>query len=149
MIHIKIFGEPVAKGRPKFRKMGKFVQTYTPTKTMKEEKRLKEALKSFYDKAPLSGPLAVDLHFSFGIPKSYTKKRIKEIESNGYYHTNKPDCDNLAKLVLDAMNGIIYEDDKQIYSLHIVKKYVSPETDDPNIEIFIGGLNDDTTRGSD
>ena len=34
-----------------------------------------------------------------------------------------PDIDNLAKFVLDAMNGVFYKDDKQICQLHCSKNY--------------------------
>jgi len=38
-------------------------------------------------------------------------------------HTGKPDLDNLAKLVLDAANGILWDDDSQIIKLHLSKMY--------------------------
>lgn len=137
---IIIYGEPVAKGRPRFQVRGKFVQTYTPSKTLKEEKRIKEELKKWYKGEPIECPLAITLSFNFGIPKSYTKKKVKELEEKLWVHSKKPDCDNLAKLVLDAMNGIIYKDDCQIYSLHITKRYTHVDTQDPCIEITFGGL---------
>ena len=40
--------------------------------------------------------------------------------------TNKPDIDNLAKFALDAMNGAIYSDDKQIVHL-VAYKVLVPE----------------------
>jgi Holliday junction resolvase RusA-like endonuclease len=36
----------------------------------------------------------------------------------------KPDVDNLAKAILDALNGVAYEDDSQVYSLEVQKWYV-------------------------
>lgn len=44
------------------------------------------------------------------------------------------DIDNYNKLVLDSLEGIVYEDDKQIQSLKVEKK-ISAE--DPRIEIKI------------
>jgi len=38
-------------------------------------------------------------------------------------HTKKPDLDNVAKAVIDGMNGIIFKDDSQITSLHVTKVY--------------------------
>ncbi|MEQ2712194.1 RusA family crossover junction endodeoxyribonuclease, partial [Hominisplanchenecus faecis] len=35
----------------------------------------------------------------------------------------KPDSDNIAKVVLDALNGIAYHDDTQIIKLTITKAY--------------------------
>lgn len=55
------------------------------------------------------------------IPTSWSKKKQKEHEFKR--HTNKPDVDNLAKLVMDALNGVAYADDKQIYSLSVSKIY--------------------------
>ena len=38
-------------------------------------------------------------------------------------HTKKIDCDNLAKIILDSLNGIAYEDDKQVVRLYVEKIY--------------------------
>ena len=37
--------------------------------------------------------------------------------------TKKPDADNIGKVVLDALNGIAYEDDKQVIELRVSKQY--------------------------
>lgn len=118
-----ISGEPVAKGRPRFRVMGKFVSTYTPKKTKDEENRLKEYFKENYKEAPLECPCKIKLSFYFGIPKSYTKKKVNELISKDLWHTKKPDCDNLAKTILDSMNGIVLKDDSCVVGLDIQKKY--------------------------
>lgn len=34
----------------------------------------------------------------------------------------RPDADNVAKLVLDALNGAAWEDDTQVVSLSVVKR---------------------------
>ena len=46
-------------------------------------------------------------------------------------HTKKPDCDNMAKIVLDALNEVAFHDDSQIVDLHIKKQY----GDFPNVMI--------------
>ena len=45
----------------------------------------------------------------------------------------RPDADNIAKIVLDALNGIAYKDDSQIVDLSVPKRY----SDKPRVEIFI------------
>lgn len=35
----------------------------------------------------------------------------------------KPDTDNIAKIVLDALNGLAYPDDKQVVELQVLKTY--------------------------
>jgi Holliday junction resolvase RusA-like endonuclease len=47
--------------------------------------------------------------------------------------TKKPDADNIAKIVCDALNGIAFLDDKQIVDARITKWY----SDTPRIEIII------------
>ena len=37
--------------------------------------------------------------------------------------TKKPDCDNIAKIICDALNGVAYDDDKQIVALKVTKIY--------------------------
>lgn len=37
----------------------------------------------------------------------------------------KPDCDNISKNILDALNGIAYPDDKQVVTLVIRKWYAN------------------------
>lgn len=129
--HIDI--NPVPKGRPKFSKIGGFVRTYTPKKTQDFETEVREAAKQAMNREPLEGPLAVYLYFRLPIPKSYPKKRIAACLSGSDRPTKKPDLDNLAKSVLDALNGVIYQDDSQIVSLHMTKVY----SQHPGIDLLI------------
>ncbi|WP_332834903.1 RusA family crossover junction endodeoxyribonuclease [Clostridium perfringens] len=45
--------------------------------------------------------------------------------------TKKPDVDNIAKIILDSLNGVAYKDDSQIVDIRIIKKYTE---DDERIE---------------
>jgi Holliday junction resolvase RusA-like endonuclease len=106
---------PVAKGRPKFTRSG---FAYTPTKTREAEKFISTYVKSlglpmFADDTPL----VMWIKFVFLKPKS-AKKRVS--------HTVKPDCTNLAKLVEDALNGVLYPDDSAIVYMLIQKEYGDP-----------------------
>jgi Holliday junction resolvase RusA-like endonuclease len=38
------------------------------------------------------------------------------------FHTNRGDLDNLAKAILDAGNGLAWEDDRQIVELHLYRR---------------------------
>lgn len=46
--------------------------------------------------------------------------RPKRVQSEPFIV--KPDVDNIAKLVLDALNGLAYADDKQVVGLMTIKK---------------------------
>lgn len=71
----------------------------------------------------LEGNLRAVIIAYYKIPKSYTKKRIKAIREGIEYPCKKPDVDNIAKIILDALNGIAYEDDKQVIELSVIKRY--------------------------
>jgi len=47
--------------------------------------------------------------------------------------TKKPDADNIAKIILDGCNGILYKDDSQIVKLISEKKY----SENPRVEVEI------------
>ena len=113
---------PIPKGRPRFRSMGKFVQTYTDSKTRDFEALIAEHAKiAMGDMEPLETPLSVFLHFSLPIPASATKKVRDALLATP--HTKKPDIDNLCKSVLDGMANIVFKNDGQIASLHAKKVY--------------------------
>lgn len=38
------------------------------------------------------------------------------------FHTNRGDLDNLAKVILDAGNGIVWADDRQVVELHVYRR---------------------------
>ena len=59
----------------------------------------------------------------FDIPKSISKAKKAEMLLNSIRPTKKPDCDNIAKAVLDSLNGIAYKDDKQVVFLTVEKFY--------------------------
>ncbi len=76
----------------------------------------------------------VSLSFYFDVPKSTTKTRLKAKLEGIEKHTSKPDLDNLEKLYLDCMTGIIYSDDAKIINLSSKKSYsTNPRTE---IEVF-------------
>ena len=79
---------------------------------------------------PLQGPLAIHLQFLMPRPKSHyrTGKFSAELRADApVHHTNTPDCDNLIKLVLDALNGVFFGDDSQIGRI-VAEKMYGPDT---------------------
>lgn len=116
-------GTPIGKGRPKFARRGKFVSTYTPTKTRTYEDTIKVAARQAMTIEPLQTPVTVFVYISVPIPASYSKKRKQACLSGFEKPMKKPDIDNVSKCFLDAMNGIVYVDDVQVISLHMTKVY--------------------------
>ncbi len=126
MVQFHIDGEPVPKGRPKFSQVGGFMRTYTPKKTTDYENTVRAAAQAAMGVTDLlETPVGVYLYIRLPIPQSYSKKRREACLSGIEKPAKKPDIDNLAKSVLDGMNGVIWKDDAQIVSLHVTKVYSS------------------------
>jgi Holliday junction resolvase RusA-like endonuclease len=89
-------GNPVSKGRPRCGHRG----VYTPEKTLLAEDVVRTLWWEKYGSEPWTTPVRVFLTF---------------LEGPGQ---RAQDIDNLAKLVLDALNGLAWEDDKQVMALH-------------------------------
>jgi Holliday junction resolvase RusA-like endonuclease len=124
MMQFTIDANPVPKGRPKFSKVGGFVKTYSPKKTVQYEQIVRQtAAQAMGQTELLETPVAVYLYIRLPIPKSYTRKRSEACLSGLERPTKKPDIDNLAKSVLDGINGVVWRDDSQIVSLHVTKVY--------------------------
>ena len=127
MRQFKIPGKVQAKQRPRFSKSG---IVYTPKETRVYEDFVRLCYSDYanqYQWEPYDGQLRAEIEVFIQVPKSDSKlnkqaKIIGEIRP-----TIKPDCDNLAKSILDSLNGWAYQDDKQIIELE-VKKFYSEES---------------------
>lgn len=117
--------EPKPKERPRATVVGGHARIYTPKKTADYEKRIADAWKSLNGIEPETGPVSVRMVFGMPIPKSATKAAKADMENRVTRPTVKPDADNLAKAVLDALNGLAYRDDNQIVDLSVSKYYSS------------------------
>jgi Holliday junction resolvase RusA-like endonuclease len=121
MIRFEILGQPIAKQRPRVTRSG---IAYTPSKTVNYEGIVRYTYQSLYGQRELiSGRIEAHITAIFPIPKSYSKKKTAELLAGHNNYDKKPDCDNLAKIILDALNGIAYKDDSQVTVLHIAKEY--------------------------
>lgn len=124
MVNFTVYGPPQGKARPRFRKIGNFVQTYTPAKTKSYEDEIKMFAKAAMGSTePLETPVEVFLYIRNTVPASYSKKRTEACLAGQEKPINKTDIDNIAKAFLDGMNGIIYKDDRQVVELHAKKTY--------------------------
>ena len=119
----EIVGEPQGKGRPRFSTRGGFVKTYTPEKTASYENFVKVCYLNKYKGQKLDGEIIAEIIAYFSIPKSLSKKKRSEAIEGKIKPTKKPDTDNIAKTILDSLNGIAFEDDKQVVALLVKKLY--------------------------
>lgn len=132
-IEFTVNGKPVGKARPRVvrnAKTGK-VHAYTPETSKNYELSIGFAARAYMrGKDMLDQPLKLSLCIYMPIPKSWTKKKREEYD--GKYHDKKPDQDNIIKAVCDAMNGIVYTDDRLIVEYGNIKKVYSIK---PRVEI--------------
>jgi Holliday junction resolvase RusA-like endonuclease len=140
VVTFTIDGPPHGKGRPRFRRFGNFVSTYTDAKTKSYETLVKEAAtKAMGSSPPLDGPVRLDCIVRLPVPKSYPKKRSEACLNGSEWPTKKPDWDNVAKSVADAMNDIVFVDDTQIVIARIVKIYAAEAGVDVKVTEVLDG----------
>lgn len=110
-------GDPVPKGRPRVVYTRGRVRGYTPDKTRSWESGARLAIAAAYVRQPvLRGPISMEIDVLLERPAS-TPRRL--------HPAVRPDWDNYAKAVCDAMAGIVYEDDGQIISCTVRKIYAT------------------------
>ena len=123
MVTLFIPGKPVAKARPRMTRNG---HVYTPQKTVDFEALVAQIAAPHFPK-PLTGPVKLTVWAVFEIPKSISGARAWR-ERASRPHTQSPDVDNVAKAVSDALNGIAYQDDRQIFELTARKIWGLPKS---------------------
>lgn len=112
----------LGKQRPRFFKRGRHTGTFTPEQTKDAMRKIANAYRGesirrngYVAMAPRDVPVTVAITTIRPLPKSRPKRMFRE------YDTFTPDADNAAKLVLDGLNGVAWDDDKQITQLHVRK----------------------------
>lgn len=119
--------------------MGAGVRMYDPPKSKAYKQMVAAVVRSHMNLngiQTITEPIAIHLNFYFTPPKSYSKKRIRAIETKEELFTKKPDLDNLVKAVTDGMNGIMYDDDSQIVVLTAGKHYGHEDYVDVKVQII-------------
>lgn len=120
LLHVSIPGEPRPKLRPRHSRAhisdrtGELIQghTYNPRQNEEAEQALRWVfLAARKSPRPTPGPVGVLMLFRSA--------------------SSKADADNLAKSVLDAMNGTVLVDDQQVEELHVhvLRQTARPGTD--------------------
>ena len=128
-VTLTIFGEPVAKGRPRTTWANGKARTYTPEKTRDAEADIKCQIINSLGLArqgfDAGVPLKLEATFYRARPKSLPRRVALPVQ--------RPDTDNLLKTLKDAMQGLLYRDDAQITCVTAIKRFGYP----PRIEVRI------------
>ena len=129
-LRFRVNYRPTPLKRPRLTRIGGKPVIYDASKKEKKD-WLKLAMK-YSPKNPLSGPLRMFLEFYFPRPKNHyrTGKYSGLLKPSApHIHTNMPDVDNLSKFILDAMNEVFYDDDRQVVELNSHKEYCNDAKD--------------------
>lgn len=129
-------GAPKGKARARtVRGIGGNSFSYTPEQTVLYENLIKccyrqEANNMIFNDGQA---LKVTIIAYYPIVKSTSKKKKQQMLDDLMFPTKKPDIDNIAKSILDALNKLAYRDDTQVVTLHMEKHYA----DEPRVEVEI------------
>jgi len=126
---------PPPQKKTKFAFRCKRPHAYDPSKG--DLTMLQWMIKAYAPREPIPGPVIVTYSFYLPIPKNTSKVRTVQMDRNMIKHITRPDVDNLAYIVTNAMKGIIYKDDSQIVEKHERKQYGI----DPRLVVEIRDLN--------
>jgi len=130
-IEVTILVEPTAKGRPRLTTVNGHARAYTPQKTVKAEAMIM---------ADIRHEVMAHGRFEAGIPlrleATFYRERPKHLPKRITMPMTRPDCDNYAKLLLDALNGYAFPDDSQLTSVKFKKRFCQPGQV-PRIELRI------------
>ena len=145
-VYFTVDGPVVGKARARTfynPKLGRS-QSITPEKTVLYENLIKQSFTQqaykdarWFDKEPLR----MYIKAFYPIPKSTSKKNRQLMIEGKLFPTKKPDADNVAKVVCDALNGVAYGDDTQIVRLSVEKVYTD---EPPMVQVLIEEVGDDS-----
>jgi len=120
-IRFNVDGVPAPKGSTRaFVVNGRAVVTHDNAKTRPWAALVRDAARQAAGDAivfPRGVPVIVELAFHLPRPASLPKRVTR--------HTKKPDIDKLTRAVFDALTGVVWQDDSQVYACDAYKRYVS------------------------
>lgn len=101
---------------------GKGMHRFTPNKQAKYMAALKLICQAAMKGAPpIEGPIELVICAAYAWPQSWSAKR----RANTTWRVSRPDADNLAKIVGDALNKVAWLDDALIACLTVKKYYAN------------------------
>jgi len=132
-IYFVVHGQPHGKGRPRASTRGGFVRLYTDEKTRAYEESVAVQARAAMGTAQmLTTPTAVRITAFYYMPLSWSKKKRQQAMM-GEIVPGKPDLDNISKSILDAVQGIVIDDDKNVIKLTVEKRFAFQ----PRVEVHI------------
>jgi len=137
LVQFTVYGKPQGKARARVTTRGGYAHSYTPAKTKTYEDLIRKCFVTHEDapRIPCKGEIRIVAVAHFEPPKSSSKSLKEKMIHKLIPHMKKPDLDNIAKCICDALNKVAYDDDSQIVFLQISKSYAEVE----KLEITVQG----------
>ena len=145
MVYFVVPGDPKGKDRPRFSRYSGTVYTPEPTHAYQELVREQYETMAHGLHFDDDEELVVYIAANFKIPKKVPKLKLAKMLDGEIRPKRVPDCDNVAKIILDALqpdkrhpDPIAFKDDKQVVKL-VVEKYYAPT---PFVAVYIASRTD-------
>lgn len=144
VVKMKPIGKARAKPRVRMKKKGRAGPAYkiwhqTPQKTVDGEEFIRMIAREAGVQM-IHGPVGMRVLALFPTNVSDTKKQKAEKLAGGAWHMQKPDRDNVEKLVMDALSGIAYPDDCRSPHGTVTKRWVDRDLSEGSLTITIWEL---------
>lgn len=114
--------DPVPASRPRMTRTG-HAYTAEPYRTFKD--KLKTMMQTSWDNEMIESPVTVSIAVWCRRPKSTKLPHPR------------PDVDNYAKAVLDAMSGVVFTDDKNVVELYVTKQWTESTDEEGYIAVKV------------
>lgn len=134
-VRFTVPGRPVPKARPRFGQGGR---VFTPAATIAAERAVASAAwQAWPREAAFSArPVEIEAVFRYAVPSSWPKHRRLLALSGGLAMTSGADVDNLAKTVLDGLNGGPIIDDASVVAVSARKAWAASDGTDVLVRIL-------------
>ena len=131
---IELAGAPRGKGAARAAAVGGRVHAYTDARTRGYEAQLRYAAQqAMAGEPPTAEAVEVEITAALAIPASWSKRKTAAALAGEIRPTVKPDWDNFAKALGDALNGVVWVDDKQIVRGIVAKVYAAA----PSLRVMV------------
>ena len=131
MFIFEIPGIPIAQKQTRFICPCKKGHCYDPSK--KDKETIQWQVRPFAPSIPFSCPVELTIAFFMPIPKAASRMVRDQMLNRLILPDKKPDEDNLAYLITNALKGIVYDDDCRVVVKHVYKFY----SDDPRTVVKV------------
>ena len=99
------------------------MQSITPEQTKSYEELIRWSYKASGGKYLGKNSIELSIKAYYSIPQAFSRVKREQALQGEIRPMTRPDIDNITKVVLDALNGVAYYDDKQVVSVSCEKWY--------------------------